>query len=98
MKRRLFQTTGSAEVKVLCVWEDSCTRFLSEKRYDILTRLYTDFTIHCRGLYITSLYCSCFGDAGGAGQKLQAPEKMSASKRKNESEMENVCKTKKEKS
>ena len=42
----------------------------------VLTRLYTDFTLHCRGLYIASLYCRCFGDAGGAGRKFQAPEKM----------------------
>ena len=57
-----------------------------------LTRLYTDFTLHCRGLYIASLYCRCFGDAGGAGRKFQALKKCAASRIKNESEMKTYVK------
>jgi hypothetical protein len=64
----------------------------------VLMRLYTDFTLHCRGLYIASLYCRCFGDAGGAGESSKPLKKCAASRIKNESEMKNVCKAKKEKS
>lgn len=81
-----------------CLFYINLIRKILKNSGFVLTRLYTDFTLHCRGLYIASLYCRCFGDAGGAGRKFQAPEKCAASRIKNESEMKNVCKAKKEKS
>ena len=59
-----------------CLFYINLIRKILKNSGFVLTRLYTDFTLHCRGLYIASLYCRCFGDAGGAGRKFQAPEKM----------------------
>ena len=63
-----------ADIYLLC--NNICFYIILRNSGFVLTRLYTDFTLHCRGLYIASLYCRCFGDAGGAGRKFQAPEKM----------------------